>query len=124
VFLRRIERPRLGRAALAQADRQQHVHPHLQEFAFPVLERGADEMTRGQVVPEIERRASVLDQLLVVHVVPCYRLPDDEHCSERSTSDRPLRFHMQHLVQVTPRHVMERASGRGPCIRESCASSA
>ncbi len=48
-FCARVQRPRFGRTALAQADRQQNVHPHLQELALPVLERGADEVPGSQV---------------------------------------------------------------------------
>jgi len=68
-------------------------------------------MTRGQVVPEIERRAAVLDQLLVVHVVPRYRLPDDEHCSERKQYQRQtIAFpHAAPRSGHSGRHVMERA---------------
>jgi hypothetical protein len=44
--------------------------------------------------------------------------------SASSTSDRPLRFHMQHLVQVTPEGMSWSVIGSRTSIRESCASSA
>ncbi len=51
LLLCRIQRPRFSRATLAKGDGQEDIHAHLQEFALPVLECGADEVAGRQVVP-------------------------------------------------------------------------
>src|SRR5688500_3465830 len=76
---------RLRRADLKKPDRQQDVERHLQEFAFPVLERCLTEMTRSQVLGQRDGRLSMVPLLLVVAVPAGPGLPghgEDEQCEE------------------------------------------
>ena len=84
-----LQRARFRRALLPQSDRDQHVHAHLQELAFPVLEGGADEMTAVQVCPQVQSGPVGLAQFLVMAEEACPYLahkkagePQEQHNRE------------------------------------------
>jgi hypothetical protein len=83
LLFRRIKRPRLGRSLLPQLHRQQHVHAHLQEFAFPVLERGRDEVAAGQVLRQRFGQQPLFDALGIADLHAGQHLANQEDEEQR-----------------------------------------
>src|SRR5690606_37826837 len=65
-FLLGRQGPGFRRSLLPEADRQQHIHPHLAKLSFPVFECRADEMAAMQVAPQVQARAMRFPEFLVV----------------------------------------------------------
>ncbi|MCY1464109.1 hypothetical protein D9M71_820920 [compost metagenome] len=63
---------------LSQRDRQEYIHSHLKELAFPILKSGTNEMAADNIAPEIQWRPAVLNQILIVYVEASRYLPSDE----------------------------------------------
>ncbi len=59
-------RLRFRRSPLEEEHGEQHVGAHLEELAFPVLERGFAEVTGSQVLGQRERRFGIPASLVVV----------------------------------------------------------
>lgn len=96
-----LQRARFRRALLPQSDRNQHVHAHLQELAFPVLEGGTYEMAAVQVGPQVQAGAVGLVQFLLWLRKPVHTWPTRKQASNRnSTIERPFLLHMTTQPQI------------------------
>lgn len=66
LWRRLVDRLRLGGSPLEEECGQHHVHAHLEEFAFPVLERRLVKVVAQQIVTERDRLPAVLQLFGVI----------------------------------------------------------
>ena len=75
-----------GGALLEKEDGQDHVHGHLQELGFPVLERGFHKIARGQILQHGDARLPVGRLILAVG-----RRAGEDHSAEKRQEQSGVR---------------------------------